>query len=90
MYPIAPVPAGVVFLSGRKADNGVGAITLGIGFSEVVVESDVELGVGRGERVDGTAEGLQPRSMAVRLTKNRTKSSFLNVKGSIWFGNGCG
>ena len=86
-----PVPAGMLFLARGKEDNGVDTITtLGIGFSELVLDRGVELGVGRGEGVDGTAEGLQPRSMAVRLTKNRTKSSFLNVKGSIWFGNGCG
>ena len=46
----------------------------------VDVEGD-ELGVCRGELVDGAAAGLQLESITIRVIKEGTKSDCLNIEG---------
>ena len=80
-----------MFLSGRKADSGVDTITtLDAGFSEDGLDGGIELGVDKGERVDGAAEGLQSASMIIRLARYSTTNNFLNDEDDVKYGNGCG
>jgi hypothetical protein len=93
MCPIFPAPAGVLYGSGRKKD-GAGVIStmiLGVNFLAMSAGRDVwdgvdvegdELGVCKGELVDGAAEGLQPASTAMRAARESARSNGLNAEES--------
>ena len=92
MCPIFLAPAGVLYGSERKKDGAGVIITtiLGVNFLAMSAGRDVwdgvdvegaELGVCKGELVDGAAAGLQLESITIRVIRKGTRSNCSNIEG---------